>query len=292
MATTTNYGWDTPDDTDLVKDGAAAIRTLGSSIDTTTKNLNPETTLGDLAYRSATANVNTRLALGTANQVLRVNSGGTAPEWATTADQTPLTTKGDLFGFDTADARIPVGTNGHILTADSTQSLGVKWAAPASGGGMTLLSTTTLSGASTTISSINQTYVNLQIFITGMTNATSAATPDIQFNGSGSNFTGVELYNSNTTAGTGALTSTSFKFITAPTRTDANNFWGITIFNYASTTAYKGAFSVMGATRNAGGEASGSNFGYIKTNSAISSLVITNPGGNWSAGTVLIYGVK
>jgi hypothetical protein len=134
MATTTNYGWDTPDDTDLVKDGAAAIRTLGSSIDTTTKNLNPETTLGDLAYRSATANVKTRLALGTAGQVLRVNSGGNAPEWATTADQTPLTTKGDLFGFDTADARIPIGTNGHILTADSTQSLGLKWAAPAGGG--------------------------------------------------------------------------------------------------------------------------------------------------------------
>jgi hypothetical protein len=134
MATTTNYGWTTPDDTDLVKDGAAAIRTLGSSIDTTTKNLNPETTTGDLAYRSATANVKTRLALGTAGQVLRVNSGATAPEWATTADQTPLTTKGDLFGFDTADARIPIGTNGHVLTADSAQTLGLKWAAPAGGG--------------------------------------------------------------------------------------------------------------------------------------------------------------
>ena len=35
MATTTNYGWETPDDTDLVKDGASAIRTLGSSIDST-----------------------------------------------------------------------------------------------------------------------------------------------------------------------------------------------------------------------------------------------------------------
>lgn len=131
MPTTTNYGWTTPADTDLVKDGAAAIRTLGNSVDTTTKNLNPETTLGDIAYRSATANVNTRLALGSAHQVLRVNSAGNAPEWATTADQTPLTTKGDLFGFDTADARIPIGANGHILTADSTQSLGLKWAAPA-----------------------------------------------------------------------------------------------------------------------------------------------------------------
>ena len=85
MATTTNYGWTTPDDTALVKDGAAAIRTLGSSVDTTTKNLNPETTLGDIAYRSSTANVNTRLALGTANQQLRVNAGATAPEWFTPA---------------------------------------------------------------------------------------------------------------------------------------------------------------------------------------------------------------
>jgi len=85
MATTTNYSWQTPDDSALVKDGASAIRTLGSSIDTTTKNLNPETTLGDIAYRSSTANVNTRLPLGTANQQLRVNAGATAPEWFTPA---------------------------------------------------------------------------------------------------------------------------------------------------------------------------------------------------------------
>lgn len=83
MATTTNYGWETPDDTDLVKDGAAAIRTLGSSIDTTTKNLNPETTLGDIAYRSSTANTNTRLAIGTTGQVLTVSGG--VPTWAAPA---------------------------------------------------------------------------------------------------------------------------------------------------------------------------------------------------------------
>lgn len=83
MATTTNYSWTTPDDTALVKDGAAAIRTLGSSIDTTTKNLNPQTTTGAIAYRSATSNVNTALPIGTAGQVLQVNSGATAPEWVT-----------------------------------------------------------------------------------------------------------------------------------------------------------------------------------------------------------------
>lgn len=83
MATTTNYGWETPDDTDLVKDGAAAIRTLGNSVDTTTKALNPQTTLGDLAYRSATSNTNTRLAIGSTGQVLTVASG--VPSWATPA---------------------------------------------------------------------------------------------------------------------------------------------------------------------------------------------------------------
>jgi hypothetical protein len=81
MATTTNYGWTTPDDSALVKDGASAIRSLGTSIDTTTKNLNPSTTLGDIEYRSSTANTNTRLPIGTTGQVLTVSGG--VPAWAT-----------------------------------------------------------------------------------------------------------------------------------------------------------------------------------------------------------------
>jgi hypothetical protein len=44
MATTTNFGWETPDDTDLVKDGALAIRTLGSAIDTSLVDLKGGTT--------------------------------------------------------------------------------------------------------------------------------------------------------------------------------------------------------------------------------------------------------
>jgi hypothetical protein len=83
MATTTNYGWTTPDDTALVKDGAAAIRSLGTSIDTTTKNLNPSTTLGDIEYRSSTANTNTRLGIGSTGNVLTVAGG--VPTWAAPA---------------------------------------------------------------------------------------------------------------------------------------------------------------------------------------------------------------
>ena len=45
----------------------------------------------------------------------------------------PTTTKGDISGFDTTYARIPIGTNDQVLTADSTQALGLKWADSAGG---------------------------------------------------------------------------------------------------------------------------------------------------------------
>jgi hypothetical protein len=54
MATTTNFNWETPDDTDLVKDGAAAIRTLGSSIDTSFVDLKGGTTGQVLSKASGT----------------------------------------------------------------------------------------------------------------------------------------------------------------------------------------------------------------------------------------------
>jgi len=155
MANTTNYNWETPDDTDLVKDGAAAIRTLGNSIDTTTKALNPETTLGDIAYRSATSNTNTRLAIGSAGQVLTVAAG--VPTWASPSDQTPLTTKGDVFTFSTVDARLGVGANGTVLTADSAEATGLKWATPAGGStfaGCSLKRSTNLTVSNATVTQI------------------------------------------------------------------------------------------------------------------------------------------
>jgi len=101
MATTTNYGWTTPDDTALVKDGAAAIRTLGSSVDTTTKALNPSTTLGDIEYRSSTANTNTRLGIGTTGQILTVAAG--VPSWATPAGGSAMVlTKAQSFSASAA----------------------------------------------------------------------------------------------------------------------------------------------------------------------------------------------
>jgi hypothetical protein len=129
---TTNYGWPMPTSTDLVTDLPADFAAFGQPVDTSLKALNPETTLGDIAYRSATSNTNTRLGIGTAGQVLAVSGG--VPAWTTTADVTPLTTKGDLFTFTTVDARIGIGANNTVLTADSAEATGMKWATPAAGG--------------------------------------------------------------------------------------------------------------------------------------------------------------
>ena len=78
---TSNYGWQMPTSTDLVTDLPADFEVFGQANDTTIKNLNPETTLGDIAYRSATANVNTRLGIGSTGQVMTVAGG--VPTWAT-----------------------------------------------------------------------------------------------------------------------------------------------------------------------------------------------------------------
>jgi hypothetical protein len=94
-------------------------------VDTRLKALQPGTTLGDLAYSSATANTNTRLPIGTTGQVLAVSGG--VPAWTTTADVTPLTTKGDLFTFTTVDARLAVGSDYAILSALASESTGLKW---------------------------------------------------------------------------------------------------------------------------------------------------------------------
>lgn len=258
MATTTNYGWTTPNDTDLVKDGASAIRTLGSAIDTT-------------VFNNASAGI----------------------------AKTLIDAKGDLIAGSAADtaARLAVGTNGQLLTADSTASTGLAWTT-ISGGGMTLLSTTTLSGATVTINSISQSYNDLIIYIYGQTNATAngqlrcyarntaaAATFDTTMNytdNTNSVNYGIPVLNRNDSS------ATRIK------RTDATNSWIMRISNYTATGIakpfiYYGSYmnenDIMEASNGAGGF-------YTATNPVVDSLLLQNNGGNFSTGTVKIYGVK
>jgi hypothetical protein len=295
MATTTNYGWTTPDDTALVKDGASAIRTLGTSVDTTTKNLNPSTTLGDIEYRSSTANVNTRLPLGTAGQVLKVNSGATAPEWSSdNAGMTnPMTTTGDTIysSSGSTPARLGIGSTGNVLTVAG----GVPtWAAPAAGGGSyTLLNTggTALTGASTITVSFSA-YAQIFAYVDSATTGSSGL-PDFNWklNGdatagnyycTGVKFTGGAAGNINASnifpaCGTGASV-------------DAVGDAYINLFNGNSTVAAKPVwFSGSGGYSNA---KSYSGSGTYKGTSTITSIAIVSSSGNFTGGTIYVYGAN
>jgi hypothetical protein len=213
---------------------------------------------------------------------------------ATAINPSTITTKGDLIvgtGNGTF-VRQGIGTNGHVLTADSAEADGLKWAALPASGSRTLLSTTSLSGASTTISSISGSYNSLYVVIYGVTNASTNNMFYCYANGS-------------TTIAFNAGTISSIAFSSNdwiipltgdqgvhPLRTDSNNIYTLEIDAYASTTSVKsynsrGFFTTSGTTGR--GIIMG---GGIRTTSAITSLTFISAGGNLSTGTVLIYGVN
>ena len=301
MATTTNYSWTTPDDTALVKDGAAAIRTLGTSVDTTTKNLNPETTLGDISYRSSTANVNTRLPLGTAGQVLKVNSGATAPEWATDATgmTNPMTTTGDTIysSSGSTPARLGIGTAGQVLKVNSGATAPEWGAAPAAGANFSLLNAggTSLTGASTiTVSSISG-IDKFMIRIAGASAGTNSAMT-IRFNSdSGSNYKqsgwrivyGSTYYPDNLQTVNGDYTS-----VQGGALGNANGTVNGYVEVAGGNTAGVKTFASLGSGQDVTSYSFASNIsGGVWDNSAtISSISIISSSGNFDAGTLFIYG--
>ncbi len=163
-------------------------------------------------------------------------------------------------------------------------------------GGMTLLSTTTLTGASTTVSTISGAYQDLRVLVTGMTNATANGSFRVAINGSTSLSSSTGAFYANAAGGAFTLyndyTSRYAGNNSGLLRTDANNSYMLTIFDYASTTAPKTYQNIL-----TGLDGNSSNYiqqgqGGYNSNSAVTSLVFSNAGGNWSTGTVRVYGVK
>ena len=196
MATTTNFGWETPDDTDLVKDGAAAMRTLGNSIDTSFVDLKGGTSgqilskasntdldytwitndIGDITAVTASSPltgggtsgaITVGILSGTTSNLgavqLSDSTSSTSTTLAATANavksaydlanaavaKSIVDAKGDLIAATAADtvSRLAVGTNGQVLTADSAEATGLKWAT-AGGGSFAHITTVTFSASS------------------------------------------------------------------------------------------------------------------------------------------------
>ena len=208
---------------------------------------------------------------------------------ASAINPTIVDAKGDIIAATAADtvARLAVGANDTVLTADSTAATGLKWATPAAGG-MTLISTTSLSGATVTLSSIPQTYNNLILYIYGCSNATANGRLQIKPNaGSNALYGGVDIASASTAA--------FFYFGAIRTqqpmdRTRTDNGFTITFNNYTNSTIYQNNFHLDGYYFGTADQAV--NFGGTTGAVNITSIEISNSGGNLSTGTVKLYGVK
>jgi hypothetical protein len=189
MATTTNFGWETPDDTDLVKDGALAMRTLGNSIDTSFVDLKGGTT-GQILSKASNTDLDYTWINNDQGDITAVTAGtgltggGTSGSVTLTNDMaTTITAAGDIVvgtGSGTYD-NLPIGTTGQVLTADTTVSpYKVKWATAASGSTFSgVAGTQEVSVANNTLTTVNFTaeYFDTDAYHSNTTNTSRFTVP-------------------------------------------------------------------------------------------------------------------
>ena len=211
-------------------------------------------------------------------------------------NNTLVTTKGDLVvtTAPSTPARLGVGTDGQILTADSASAGGVKWNTSASGG-MTLLSTTPITNvASISITSIDQTYTDLVIVIENAATVGTNSTIQMQFN---SNVTvGQYAFSLVFDGATAYASNSSNNAVIAVGVTTVANTNSIDAFiripRYTNTTrkVFRMDAAYISATSSNQGLSQG--LGSFLGSAAITSVQLF-PVGNWTAqGNIYIYGVK
>jgi hypothetical protein len=178
------------------------IQNLGAGNCVVTAGTATVSTAGSLTLPQYDAGILYFTATGAAIFYDYVQGGGSA---------SPLTTKGDLYTYSTIDARLPVGTNTYVLTANSAEATGLKWTAPAGGAGLTLIDEIPWT-SSTTLNCDNvftSTYKNYRILIVGKNvadNQAIGATFKMRASGTAtsSGYQSQRIYADATTVGTSA----------------------------------------------------------------------------------------
>jgi len=279
---TTPFSWQMPTATDLVTDLPADFEVFGQAV---------ATSMADLLG-------------GTAGQVLAKNTNAdmdfiwVAQDDSNAIQNTIVDAKGDLIGATAADtpARLAVGTNGQVLTADSTAATGLAWATPTSGSMTSIASGSVPTGTTTlSLTSISGSYTHLQMVV-------------YAWNGSGNNTvicrlnndTGANYAFSNTGFTTGSARAsgltgqTSFNLASGDSAISGNNK-NISVINipfYTDATTGKTFNSSTGFLDSTSARAQTTVNGYYSgTNAAVTRIDFIY-GSNWSGGTYVLYGVK